>query len=509
MKFSKMIVTVSAFAAGWSFWGDGGVGQRPATIAAAEIDNYAEALDHLTREFLVLLEKDKLLVVWCFDESQSMRDDQPEIRERIGRVYEELSLARKARGNAVVTSVVSYGETFRVHTRTPTAKKKEIQSAIEKVPVDKSGKERMCTALHRAITVHHMQSKHEKRKTVLILVTDESGDRKDNIEHLESVVKLARDAECRIYVLGREAIFGLPYAHLRWEHPETKRRHWLKIDRGPETAFVQHLQTSGFERRLDALSSGFGPYEQMRLARETGGIFFALPSVEISLVQANRRRYELEAMRPYRPDLRSRLEILADRDESPLRQVLWKLICDLNPNDEKLAKLVTLKTEFKDADQMVVALKPTETYLRYLQSAVESLESVKVHRDEESSRRWQANYDLTIAQLITFQARIHEYRAQLRSFIKKPHTAPPTRHPNLTLSSWKIYPQKQTIDEDKSRPLFEKAETLLEATVKEHPGTPWAAQAELELRRGLGMRIVPKYRPPTNDLPNETPPPMF
>jgi hypothetical protein len=43
------------------------------------IDDYESALDHLTREFLFLMEKKKLLVVWCFDQSESMKDDQPEL----------------------------------------------------------------------------------------------------------------------------------------------------------------------------------------------------------------------------------------------------------------------------------------------------------------------------------------------------------------------------------------------------------------------------------------------
>ena len=37
-----------------------------------------------------------MLVVWLFDESDSMKDDQKEIRERFHKVYEELGLVQKS-----------------------------------------------------------------------------------------------------------------------------------------------------------------------------------------------------------------------------------------------------------------------------------------------------------------------------------------------------------------------------------------------------------------------------
>ena len=50
------------------------------------------------------------------------------------------------------------------------------------------------------------------------------------------------------------------------------------------------------------------------MTRETGGVFFMLPSVETRLVRGNadKRRYQLEALRPYLPDMRSRLEQLTN-----------------------------------------------------------------------------------------------------------------------------------------------------------------------------------------------------
>ena len=131
------------------------------------------------------------------------------------------------------------------------------------------------------------------------------GTPENNSQFLEQAISVAKSADCKIYVLGRESVFGYPYANIRWRHPQTRRMHWLKIDRGPETGFPEQLQTNGFRRRSDAFNSGFGPYEQTRMARETNGVFFMLPTVEPNLVRVKQKiKYDMEALRPYRPDLR-------------------------------------------------------------------------------------------------------------------------------------------------------------------------------------------------------------
>ena len=55
----------------------------------------------------------------------------------------------------------------------------------------------------------------------LVLVTDESGDRDNNARYLEAAIAEAKAAKCRVYALGREAVFGYPYAYMRWKHPAT------------------------------------------------------------------------------------------------------------------------------------------------------------------------------------------------------------------------------------------------------------------------------------------------
>ena len=212
-----------------------------------------------------MLEKGDVLVIWAFDQSESMKNDQKEIRDRMEHVYKQLGLVSKHNSDALETAIVSYGKDFAVHTRKPTSDLDEIRAAIAEVPNDPSGKEMMCSTVGQAISMHRPYAQRTKRQMALIMLTDESGDQVDNNTQLERAIGEAKAAHCKVYMLGREAVFGYPYAHVRWVHPQTKHVHWLQIDRGPETAFVEQLQTDGFRRRYDAHSSGYGPYECTRL----------------------------------------------------------------------------------------------------------------------------------------------------------------------------------------------------------------------------------------------------
>jgi von Willebrand factor type A domain len=486
---------------------DGQVGEGRAVV-----NSYQDALDRITQEILWMLEKGPVLVVWAFDQSESMKDDQQEIRQRIEHVYTQLGLVNRANEQALETAIVSYGDlsNFKVHTKLPTYVTREIMSAIDSVPIDASGKEFMCSAVQEAITRHKQYAQRTRRQMALILVTDESGERTDNEAQLERAIADAKAARCRIYVLGREAVFGYPFVHIRWPHPQTKRVHWLPIDRGPETAFVEELQTDGFHRRFDAHPSGFGPYECTRLGRETGGIFFMLPSLETNLVRGEKRNYDIDA--PYYPDLRSRPEVKSEIDKSPMRTMLEKVIYDLNPYNPEARKIIEMRVEFsKDYDTLAQQIRREQAkavvYLQYLARAEETVGKMEKERRYEASPRWQANYDLLYAQLIAYQARMYEYGAYLEEFLQdvqayvrnpadpknKFKQPPATKSPNLFHIEWDLRTRQRTITCDKVKSHIERATAMFKQIMANHPGTPWAARAEYELKRGFGVELIPDY----------------
>jgi hypothetical protein len=480
---------------------DGQVGD-----ARAVVDSYEEALDRLTQEILWMLDKNKVLVVWLFDQSESMKDDQKEIRNRIEHVYTQLGLVSKHNQDALETAVCSYGgrdpdgrDRFRVHTSAPTHDRSQIMYAIDDVPTDPSGGELMCSAVVQAIAVHKAYAQKTQRTMALIVVTDESGDRIDNDTQLERAISEAKAARSKIYVLGRESVFGYPYVHMRWVHPQTLHVHWLPIDRGPETAFVEQLQTDGFHRRYDAHPAGFGPYEVTRMGRETGGIFFMLPSLETNLVHGQKRNYDMEA--PYYPDLRSRMEVKAEIDQSPLRTMLEKVIYDLNPYNEQAAKIIVMRVEFSiDPQDLLKQIRQEQAkaiiYIDYLAKAERTVAAMEHLRKQEPSPRWQGNYDVLYAQLVAYQARMFEYGAYLEEFAANPKIAPRTRPPNLTHVQWDIRTRQKIITGEKVQPYIDRATAMFKAVIANHPSTPWAARAEYELQRGFGVELIPDYDGP-------------
>jgi hypothetical protein len=484
---------------------DGTVGD-----ARAVVDSYQEALDQITQEILWMLEKGKVLVIWNFDQSESMKNDQKEIRDRIEHVYRQLGLLGRGQNDALETAVTSFGSNWINHTRRPTSDLVEIRAMIDEVPVDPSGREIMCTAIGQSITTFRPYCQRTDRQMALIVLTDESGDRIDNDNNLERAIAEAKAARCKLYVLGREAVFGYPYAHVRWVHPQTDHVHWIPIDRGPETAFVEQLQTDGFRRRYDAHPSGFGPYECSRLGRETGGIFFMLPSLETDLVHGQKRKYVLEQMRRYMPDLRSKLEVKAEIDNSPLRSMLEKVIYDLNPYNEQAAKIIVMRVHFSPdyptfVQQARIEQAKALVYIDYLARVEQTIAKMERQRRQEDSPRWQANYDLMYAQVIAYQARMFEYGAYLEEFIKKPKVVPKKKSPNLTHVGWEIATRKETITGDKIKPYVERATAMFQEVIKNHAGTPWAARAEWELQRGFGVHLVEDYDAPDRVIPPGTP----
>lgn len=469
------------------------LGKAPSGLpgrSQALVDDYNQAMDRITQEILRALAEGKVLVVWCFDQSESMKDDQQEIRARLERVYAELGLSEAASGDVLMTAVTSFGEDFVAHTERPTTDLEVIRDAIDAVPVDASGEEMMCNAVLQSIALHEEYAKRQNRQMVLIVVSDESGNREENDAYLEATISRALAAECRVYVLGREAVFGYPYARLRWVHPQTGRVHQLPMDRGPETAFLEVLQSDGFQPRSDAHPAGYGPYAQSRLAWRTGGIFFMLPSVETDLVGGERRRYDPVVMQSYRPDLRSREEVLIDGQRNPLRALVWKIVNDLNPQRPEVAKMMEFRQRFSAnmaefRRQAREAGAKAELYFAGLGRGIKELDAQQRARDREDSPRWQANYDLIRAQLVAYAARVYLYRTALDAAAKKLIVTPAMLPPDKRLVAWRIREHTEAPIDSTAAKMLERSRELYLAVVENHRGTPWAARAEWELKRNF------------------------
>ncbi|GAA4435636.1 vWA domain-containing protein [Bremerella cremea] len=470
------------------------------TIGSAQevVSNYQEAMDQITQELIWMMSKNKVLVIWLFDQSESMKDDQQRIRERIGRVYTEIGLTEEGQGDVLTTAVTSYGQGFQQLTQAPTSNLSEIQAAIDAIQIDQSGEEMACSAVMEALSRHRKYAQIADRKVALIMVTDESGNMNDNGAQLENAIKMAQQMDCRLFVMGREAMFGYPYAHYEWRHPFSGEMHLLRIDRGPETAYVEQLQTDGYGKRWDAMTSGFGPYEQVRLAKETGGRFFMLPGQEDDIHYVTDRKYDAKTMDFYRPDLRPRAAQVSEIKGDALKSLVTNVVYDLNPFQEDRKEVLTIRHWYsKDPNEMAKQVRKEQAdvipYGQYLDKAIKVLEKNRDLRDASTSLRWQANYDLMLGQLYAYRCRAYEYGVSSELFLKNPTPPDPKREPYMEFRGWELRTNSNLVAPDKTQDDADRAKELLTFVTKEYAGTPWATRAAWEVKRGFGSGLRPYY----------------
>lgn len=488
----------------------------------AMVEGYGAAMGIITQEIVRMMRENKVTVIWLFDESGSMVDDRAEIKENYLRVYEELGIATKQDenlrrdGEQLLTVVASYGAEIHEHTPRPTADPDVIKKAIDAIQNDTTGTENLSQSVAKIIRDYKAQAR--RRKLAVIIVSDESGDDGDFVE---AAVQEARAAKAPIYCLGRESMFGFPYARQRWIDEPTKEEFWIAVRRGPETPYPECLQWNGLHARWDVQNAGFGPYEQVRMARETGGIFFVLPGDEETLVGQganDKRKYDFLSMRQYQPDLVSRPEYVRDRATSEFRETLWQVIARLNPNDEKLLfpahdpelnirhhhysiELQAFQSEAR------AEVGKTARAMNLTEEAIALLEKVRPLRDREADARWRASYDLVIAQLYMFRLRLYQFLLAMDKHARE-MPAPANPMSNQWWFDWDrngvIVPSveqyerlsasfglKMSRDEYLQMVESEQNSALerMNKVIADHPGTPWARRAEYEIAAGFGFRV--------------------
>jgi len=260
--------------------------------------------------------------------------------------------------------------------------------------------------------------------------------------------------------------------------------------------------------------SGFGPYEQVRLARDTGGIFFQLPHEEQNLNDLDDREYAALAMREYLPNLNSRRRYMQEVQESRFRLAIRSAIGYLNP-----FLPVNKDIEVPEVEHFVVnpaqsgpkvqqRLNQIKRVLLQVHQAHQAIDSVRELRDSEPSVRWRANYDLIDAQLFAYKVRLFEYGIAIEQFYKSMprriastmplHNRWEIRHGAAKLIMPDPVQEKLLgVTADELVRYHKQALDQLASVEKLHPGTPWATRAKWEQGRRFGATFRSwHYKPP-------------
>jgi hypothetical protein len=470
-----------------------------------------ESLDQIAREILRHLTQHKLTVIWLFDESGSMKDDQQAIRQKFDRITTELKIhedPKKKATEPLTHTVVGFGEDIHYVLEKPTADIDRIGKAIDKLRVDDSGTENTLHAINEVIG-HYGGLIKKDRKLLIVLVTDESGDDGAYIEEAHQVVM---DKRVPIYTIGRQSLFGSERAHLQYRDPVTKDIYWPWIRRGPETAGVEQLQWDGLHERWEEQPSGFAPYELARLSKDSGGIYFLLPSEENMRVRQREKAYKIADLKEYMPDYKSRNAYMAERNESVLRRTMAAIIEETRWNNAPEGRVFYPRHFPIQPELMIPAAKEAgglaSLRLEMLLKIQKRMEELEKLRDREPEKRWQANYDLMLAQVVTYQIKSYEYRACLAEMINNPPRPKVMPTPDLIVEWEMNHSRERKADKSKTEKKYAEAKRLLELVIERHPKTPWADLAQDELNRGFGVqrgewhhnpryaeraKLVPKY----------------
>jgi hypothetical protein len=500
------------------------------------------AIDRITQEIVLSLEERRTLVVWLFDQSGSLERQREEIIKRFGRIYDELGVI-EASGNPafakhedkpLLTSVVEFAQNVTFLTPKPTDDVEEIKAAVAAIKTDTSGIERVFQAVGQTIDRYRpFRTQEPRRNVMLVIFTDEVGD--DEMD-LDRTVTLARNLEIPVYCVGVPAPFGRREANIKYVDPDPKydqTPQWVAVRQGPES-FMAELVKIGDETD-EPMDSGFGPYSLTRLCYESGGIFFAVhPNRkegrrvgrgETDVLSAQLSYFfDPDVMRNYRPDYVSIKEYQRLLSENKARQALVEAaqLSWVTP----MAQPTLVFPKISDADlaarlsraqQAAAVLEPKINQLYELLAAGEK------DRPKLTTPRWQAGYDLSLGRVLALKVRTESYNAMLAK------AKSGMKFASEKNDTWRLVHAEEISVGSVLEKQAQQAKTYLERVVKEHPGTPWAQLAQVELKEPLGWKWQEAYtgvnaprqvagnnpRPPRDDKarmlprPERRPPPKL
>jgi len=457
---------------------------------AEHVGGVEGAVDRVAVEILRRMEKGRTLVVWAFDASGSLQAERERLGKYIDGVYghiAELDREKRAEAGGLLTAVVSFGNDRKILTAEPTAERAKILEAIGEVGLDTTGVESTFqTVVDIVRKWGNYKRKADAYHLMVVVVTDEVG---DDEEKLEDAIAVAVKAQVPVYVLGSPALFGRADGVADYTDPKTKQHYRnLPVRQGPESAMLEGVRLPFWfdGPQYEYLDAGFGPYALSRMAGATGGIYF------VTRMGHNRANFDPAGMGEYRPDWVARPAYISAVEKNPLRLAVTRaaMIAQENlPGQPSFSFPPTDGPEFKEAMKANQELVARSEYT--VNMALEPITAAVKRRDHETSRRWQAHYDLIRGRLLALKLRCYEYNSACAKMQKEPR-----KFTNPASNTWKLVPSAEMMAGDKAAAVADEARMLLRRVIADHPGTPWALMAQRELKDPFGLKWVEANVPP-------------
>ena len=438
------------------------------------------AIDRITWEIGASLRERRTIVVWLFDESLSLESRRSEIADRFGSIYTQLAQMNVNVEENLTSGIVGFGAEVHMLQGSPRHFSEGLVKMVRGIKNDASGKEFVFTAVDRAVQTFARHRKKQRANLMFIVVTDERG---DDYGELEKIIHKCTQTGTRVYCVGNSAVFGREkgYIHYAWTAGEDRFEEDLPVDQGPETAMAEGLQlpfwtTGGMD--LDRMSSGFGPYALTRLCTETGGIYFIAD-------QTQGPRFDPTRMRQYAPDYRPQRSYEKQLSSNRAKAALIRAAGNAIPEDmmTRPRRHFLATSDATLRQQITEAQKPLAKLDYYLAELHQMLEQGEDHRDKLDTDRWRASYDLAMGRVLAMRVRAFGYNSMLAQMKLNPR-----RFDQKGSNQWVLNPAEASDAGARVRRMHNKGLKYLSQVIDEHPSTPWAWLAKMELQEPLGWQ---------------------
>ena len=429
------------------------------------------------------------LVVWVVDASPSTAGLRREVQGALDLLYAptEPSADRKP----LWSTVTSFATDLQVNLPEPVQGSDEVKSAMRAIVEDDTGREATFAAIGAVAGKWAEFVAARDGNTVVVVVTDEAG---DDSSLLESTIQAIRERQAPVYVIGGRAPFGR--AMVAGFGPEndgfSRQGGAPTLLQGPESWASEHIRLEfgdgGFGGGMaDALDSGFGPCALNRLARQSSGAYFAC-RIGVSDPSAPGggsllRSFSADALARYAPDYCSEEEYRQLLEENGARRALVeaaKLPAAAAPRslrlDFPMAGAAEIKRMLDDAQKPVAIVEPA------IDALYQTLRRGESDRPRLEGPRWQAGFDLAYGRVLAAKVRAEGYNAMLAQL----KLSPVFKDSNS--NTFLLRPDDSTGAGSAYDRLIKLSRQHLQRAIDEHPGTPWAYLAEIELRTPLGWR---------------------
>lgn len=463
------------------------------------------AVDRITHEILLSLDERPTLVVWLFDQSGSLKPQRESVAKRFDRVYKELGVIESSGNKAfkekgeepLLTAIAEFGNKVKLLTPKPISELSAIQSAvrgIEDDPQDNGVENTFESVGFIAEKFRHFRLATPRRNVMIVVFTDEAG---DDIQALDPTVDLCRKYEMPVYVVGVPAPFGRETAYVKWVDPDPKfdqSPQKAPVHTGPESLLPERLMLlfGGTPKDEEQIDSGFGPFGLSRLAYETGGLYFTVhpnrktgkrvepwETAEMSTYMTN--FFDERIMRNYRPDYVSTKQYY---DLLKSNKACASLVEASQLSATSQMENVRLRFPRIDDGQFAKELSNAQRESARLEPKIEALATIlrggEKDREKITTPRWQAGYDLALGRTLAVKVRTEGYNAMLAN-AKQGLKFKNDKDDTWELKSIDAVTVNSALTKD-----AEDAKKYLTRVATDNKGTPWALDAEKELRQPLG-----------------------